>query len=362
MPLRTADLDYELPPDLIATAPADPRDSARLLVVHSSTDQLTHSHVSDLPNFLNPGDSLVVNSTRVIPARLDLRREKTGRRSEGLFLDSPAQSRWRCLLRGKLHPGETLRLLNPEGADSPFTLHLLDRDAEAWLVEPKSDDAHSTDPDAILNLVGRTPLPPYILKSRLHTSQTTPDALDRDRYQTIYADPQHNHSVAAPTAGLHFTDSLLRALTSRGISCHELILDVGMGTFKPVETETLESHPMHEERFLVPPTTLDFLRARAASPGRLVAVGTTTVRALESLPDPLPPAGPYSAATRLLISPGFRFRFVQGLMTNFHLPRSTLLALVAAMIGLDRLKAIYAEAIAHRYRFYSYGDAMLILP
>ncbi|MBI1368978.1 MAG: tRNA preQ1(34) S-adenosylmethionine ribosyltransferase-isomerase QueA [Planctomycetes bacterium] len=351
--MRIDELDYELPPELIARTPADRRDAARLLVYERGGGAMSHRVVADLPALMRPGDLLVINDTKVLPARFDAVRVRTGGKVEGLFVETRDDQMWHVLLKsgGKLGPGERLDLA---GAGE---LELItQREDGSWNAARHSE----LDTAALLDRVGRMPLPPYIRAQR-EGDETRFDALDRQRYQTVYA-RQHG-AVAAPTAGLHFTEALLADLRAMGVRIAPVTLHVGLGTFAPVRTDTLEAHDMHEERFTVPAATLAELAAARADRRRIVAVGTTTVRTLESLPPPpeLDPTQDYSAATRLLISPGFAFRYTDALMTNFHLPRSTLLALVAALTGLDRLKALYAEAIARRYRFYSYGDAMLIV-
>lgn len=352
--LATRELDYALPPGLIATRPAEPRDSARLMVVRRSAPDIAHATVRDLPEFLQQGDNLVFNTTAVVPARFQGARQSTGRTHEGLYLQTLHDGRWRCLLRGRLKAGDRLALLDRQGKLAGTEMELVESSRDGWtaVVTPPAPAS------SILNEIGFTPLPPYIIKARGHAALSDDD--DRRWYQTVYAETSQAGSVAAPTAGLHFTPGLLQRVEAGGVHRRRVTLHVGIGTFKPVEADRLADHPMHEEWFHVPPETLDILRAGSAS--RVIAVGTTTVRAMESLPQPLPEAGGWMGETRLLIAPGFPLRFVDGLMTNFHLPRSTLLALVAAFVGLDRLRELYAEAVRTRYRFYSYGDAMLILP
>ncbi|MHC5023009.1 MAG: tRNA preQ1(34) S-adenosylmethionine ribosyltransferase-isomerase QueA [Planctomycetota bacterium] len=356
-------LEYPLPERLIATRPAQPRDAARLLVLRRSSGEIEHRSVRDLPDYARPGDVMVFNDTAVTPARLIARRTDSGGRVEGLFLAERADGAWRVMLRsnGRLRPGLRLDLLDAADRRSGLTLDLIDRLGSEWIVRPTGDgDAASR-----LDATGRTPLPPYILRAR--GDDIVEDRLDRTWYQTVYADDAKRHSVAAPTAGLHFTTRLLERLDAAGITRTRVTLHVGPGTFKPIAAATLSAHEMHREWFEIPGETLQALREGGAADSggarpRVIAVGTTSVRALESLPDPVPLAGPVVGETGLLIAPPHRFRHVDGMMTNFHLPRSTLLALVAAMVGLDRIKAVYAEAIERDYRFYSYGDAMLILP
>ncbi|MEX0655660.1 MAG: tRNA preQ1(34) S-adenosylmethionine ribosyltransferase-isomerase QueA [Phycisphaeraceae bacterium] len=363
--MRAADLDYHLPDHLIATRPAEPRDAARLMVCRRDTGNVSHHHVRDLPSLdlLHRGDLLVANRTRVLPAAFHATRDATAGKVHGLYLrtlpttDDP-RPHWQVMFetRGKLQPGERITF-----TDAPATLELLEPLAPGqWRTRYLGDEPT----ESLLARVGETPLPPYIQKARKarHEPPLSPD--DPARYNTVFADVPG--SVAAPTAGLHFTDNLLRQLTVQGVHRTTLTLHVGLGTFLPIRTETLADHQIHEEWLHIPADTLDALRRTRAAGRKILVVGTTSVRALESLPDPLAPlTTDYTTHTRLFIRPdaGFQFRFTDMLLTNFHLPRSTLLALVAALpgVGLDRLKQWYDQAIAHDYRFYSYGDAMLIV-
>jgi S-adenosylmethionine:tRNA ribosyltransferase-isomerase len=354
--LSLADLDYPLDPAHIATRPAEPRDAARMMVVDRRDDRVHHQRVRDLPDWLRAGDALVVNRTRVRAARLVLRRASDGRDLEGLLAEPLDHGDWLLLARGgrRLRAGDRLLVLDPQG-QAVTTLACVEKTREGW----RTRFPAGVDVDAALERAGQTPLPPYIVKAR--GDHAEPEAFDRDRYQTVYAEDRRMHSVAAPTAGLHFTSQLLGRLQEMGVARASVTLEVGMGTFKPVESPTLSGHAMHRERYEVPASTLERLRVRrAGAPGRLVAVGTTTVRSLESLPEPLPESA-WAAESSLLIQPGHVFRHVDALMTNFHLPRSTLLALVGAFVGLDRLKRLYAMAQSEGYRFFSYGDCMLIL-
>ena len=415
--LRTADLDYPLPEDLIATTPADPRDSARLLVV-SRTDEsrLEHRTVRELPEILRPAalratmppDLMVVNSTRVLPARFKGVRTDTSGGVEGLYLrpdpsaglEVPgAAARWIVLLKMKrARPGAVVQLFNAAGVPDDLNLHLIERTAEdsgAWIVSVAraSGPCSSSESQSLLDSFGLTPVPPYILASRKKHLLSIDDGRDRSTYQTVYASaraPDGHGSVAAPTAGLHFTPELLATLESSGVLRAECSLDVGLGTFKPVETEFVEQHPMHSEWCHVPAETADLIRGMGVPPmclgssprtektragrpchGRIIAIGTTTARTLESFDSPEEMLRTPTKETRLLITPGYRFKHIDALLTNFHLPQSTLLALVAAFLtppesdpsrAIDRLKSFYAEAIRERYRFFSFGDAMLILP
>ena len=366
--MRTDALDYHLPDDLIATQAAEPRDSARLLLVRRESQTIEHHRVCDLPSLgiFEPGDLMLVNQTRVLPAQLAGIRANTGGRISGLFVEADRNKRWRVMLesRGTLMPGETIRLKSVEESVKPAELELIDSLGNGeWLAQLQDDDETA----AVLNRLGQTPLPPYIRKQRKKLGQGEITDADQDRYNTVYA--QAPGSVAAPTAGLHFTPGLLDALDQLGVHRAAVDLHVGLGTFAPVRSEHLEDHEMHHESYTVPRATLDAITAARANGNRLLIIGTTTVRALESLPDNAldPSAYPegITTSTNLFIRPdtGFQFRYTDRLMTNFHLPQSTLLALVAALpgIGLDRLIEIYQEAVAQRYRFYSYGDAMLIV-
>ena len=370
--LRTEDLAYHLPEDRIATRPAEPRDSARMLVISRSSDILEHRKVSDLPDYLVPGDALVMNKTAVIPARFLGKRTDSGGKVEGLFLEEPEAGTWRVMLKsnGRLRPDMVVELTDGEDRPSGQVIRLGKKDGDEWIVHPDSN----LSTEALLGAVGRTPLPPYIIRARGKRGdrgdrgdETVDDAQDRSWYQTVYADPDQGRSVAAPTAGLHFTPELLLTLIGKGVERLEVTLHVGPGTFKPVTTPTLENHKMHWESYEVSQETLRSLNAlqikkNSGDKVRLFAIGTTSVRTLESLPDPLPDKEALTGTTDLLIAPPYDFRYVDGLLTNFHLPRSTLLALVAALVGLERLLEVYKHAVREGYRFYSYGDAMLILP
>jgi len=341
------DLDFDLPAALIAQEPSARRDAARLLVLDRASGEIEHATIRDLPRLLEAGDLFVVNDTRVLPARLHAQRA-TGGRVEFLLLEPRADGVWEALVRcgGALGQGEVVRLADGTG------LRLLeDRGEGHWLV--RGDEADLRD---LMRTEGRMPLPPYIRRA----AQDERDVLDRERYQTVFA--RADGAVAAPTAGLHLTPALLDQLVARGVGRAAVTLHVGLGTFAPVRSERLEEHAMHSEVYEIPPETASAVRATRAAGGRIVAVGTTSVRALEASaaasPDALPTPG--RAETDLLIAPGYAFRAVDVLLTNFHLPRSTLLALVGAFAGLDSVLAAYAEAVRAGYRFFSYGDAMLI--
>ena len=351
--LRTDELDYPLDPACVATVPAEPRDSARMLIIRRSGTELVHARVSDLPEWLADGDLLVANHTKVAPVRFEGVRLGDERAVEGLFVAPVADLAWTALIKGakRLRPGDRIELVGATGDRAVVTAR--ERRDESWVID--FPDA----PTPILERVGRAPLPPYILGARRERHESIDEAIDRDRYQTVYAQALSRPSVAAPTAGLHLTPGILQRLRQQGVAWSSVELQVGLGTFKPVEAEWLDEHPMHAEWCRIDQASLDAVCATRAAGGRVIAVGTTSVRVLESLSSP-PRAGEFE--TRLMIAPGHAFRLVDGLLTNFHLPRSTLLALVGAMVGLDRLKSIYAAAQREGYRFYSYGDCMLILP
>jgi S-adenosylmethionine:tRNA ribosyltransferase-isomerase len=338
----TGDFDFDLPEELIAQVPVAERGASRLLVVDRAAGTRADRQFTDLPSLLAPGDLLVVNSTRVRHARL-LGTRPSGGPAEVLLIHPAGQDDW--IAMGKpgsaMQPGKVIALGDGIGVE---TLEV--RDDGLRRVRFVGADAA----DAIRRF-GQLPLPPYITRA--------PTDDDERRYQTVYA--AREGSVAAPTAGLHFTEGLLDQLRSRGVAIAELDLEVGPGTFKPVETERITEHPMHAERFRVPAETAAAIAATRSRGGGLWAVGTTVVRALESVAraDGTVPAG--EGETNLMIAPGHHFRAVDHLITNFHLPRSTLLMLVSAFAGHDQTMAAYAHAVAARYRFYSYGDAMCIL-
>jgi S-adenosylmethionine:tRNA ribosyltransferase-isomerase len=347
-----ASYDFDLPPERIAQEPIAERDAARLLVLRRDPAIRAHHVFRELPGLLRPGDLLVFNDTRVIPARLVGQREKTGGRWEGLFVRALANGLWELLVqtRGRPVAEETLLVEGPEGKAS-LRLELVSKTPGGrWLVRPGQEGS----PVEILSRHGRVPIPPYIRKGRA-------GAVDRDRYQTIYA--QQPGAVAAPTAGLHFTPALLEALAATGIDRAFVTLHVGPGTFQPVTVEDIRQHRVEPEWGEFPAATARALAAARARGGRVVAVGTTSVRLLESAvrdQAPQEPLAAWSGPTELTIVPPFRFRAVDALITNFHLPRSSLLLLVSAFAGRENVLAAYQEAIARGYRFYSYGDAMLI--
>lgn len=341
-------MQYELPPELIAQRPLARRDEARLLVLHRGDGRIEHRRFTDLPEYLTPRDGLVLNVTRVLPARFAALR-RTGGRIPGLFLHEDSPGRWRVLLTGagKLREGESLDFVG-----GPWTITLerrLERGECEMSVEPIDSAA------AILGMVGAMPLPPYIKRD---VGNAELDRLDREQYQTIYA--LQDGSVAAPTAGLHFTPALMEKIRSMGTSFAELVLHVGLGTFQPIEVDDLADHRMHDEAFSLSPLCVETISASRANGGRIIAVGTTSVRVLETCADERG-VRTGSGRTRLLIYPPYRFKATDALITNFHLPGSTLLALVFAFAGAEFAREAYRIAVEQRYRFYSYGDAMLII-
>lgn len=347
-PMDVSEFDYDLPADRIAQEPLPERDASKLLLLDRGTGRVSHHIFRDLPDLLDPRDLLVLNDTRVIPARVHGAKEGTGGKVEILLLEDLGEGLWECLARGRgrLRPGAGIRL---------------DEDVRG-VVESLGDServrVRFSPPDGFRRWLarwGRTPLPPYIRRP------DTPQ--DRERYQTVYA--RAEGAVAAPTAGLHFTPGLLRRLEERGIERVALTLHVGPGTFRPIRARRVEDHRMDPERTHVSAEAARRILGAVKDGRRVVAVGTTVVRTLEGRASPGPQGGcalePGWAAVSLYITPGYRFRVAGGLVTNFHLPRSTLLVLVAAFAGRERILKAYAEALHKGYRFYSYGDAMLIL-
>jgi S-adenosylmethionine:tRNA ribosyltransferase-isomerase len=319
------------------------------MVVHRNRGAIEHWHVRDLPELLRTGDALVVNNTRVVPARVLGYRLATGGRWEGLFLSAAEGGEWRlvCKTRGKLRPPEVVRLTTPSGADDVKLWLLEQSDDGVWLAHAETDEPAFS----VLDRIGRVPLPPYIRKGEMVES-------DRTNYQTVFATVAG--AAAAPTAGLHFTPELLRKLADAGIQRHEVTLHVGLDTFRPITAETLDQHKMHSEWCQISDDAAAALHAARASGGRIVAVGTTSVRVLETAAEQGALRG-WSGDTSLFIRPGRQFCAVDALVTNFHLPRTTLLLLVSAFAGADLIRRAYSDAIRQEYRFYSYGDAMLIL-
>ena len=363
--MRTADFDFNLPPELIAQRPAPRRDASRLLVLHCGSGQIEHRRFADLPDFLRAGDVLVLNDSRVIPARLHGANARTGGRFEMLLLEEQAVNDWLALLR----PAKRARVGTEIRIDAPEAIRRRGIQNPTVVVVEKHSQGQCrlrfngvSDVKNILDEVGETPLPPYIHRDHEHPE-------DRERYQTVYA--RNAGSVAAPTAGLHFTPDLLEQIRRRGVEVCFVTLHVGLGTFLPVKTESLAAHRMHEERFEMGEETAHRVNDAKRTGRRVIAVGTTSVRVLESVAAQNGGRmAKTSTKTAIFIHPPFRFQIVDGLLTNFHLPRSTLLMLVSAFAapaeangerGRDLVLAAYAAAIHERYRFFSYGDAMLLL-
>ncbi|RMF27990.1 MAG: tRNA preQ1(34) S-adenosylmethionine ribosyltransferase-isomerase QueA [Chloroflexi bacterium] len=358
--MRTDEFDYHLPPELIAQKPVEPRDASRLMVLNRADGSITHRIFREIGAYLRPGDLLVLNESRVIPARLFARKVPTGGRVEMLLLNPEGgNGRWRVLVKGRrVRPGTRLALTAGPEPESPTI------DVEATVVAEGERGERvvvfSRPVETFLEQVGVIPLPPYIHEP----------LADPERYQTVYA--RRPGSVAAPTAGLHFTPELLLALREQGVRFAYVTLHIGLDTFRPVSTERVENHKMHSEWCQLSPETASRINRAKLEGRRVVAVGTTAVRVLETAAQRAlaqcqgeacawQTVVAFEGTTDLFITPGYRFRVVDALITNFHLPRSTLLMLVAAFAGLDLIRRAYAEAIARRYRFYSFGDAMLIL-
>ncbi|HIT03166.1 MAG TPA: tRNA preQ1(34) S-adenosylmethionine ribosyltransferase-isomerase QueA [Candidatus Caccocola faecipullorum] len=344
---KTAAYDYELPKELIAQDPAEPRDSSRLMVVHRKDGSTEDRIFRDITEYLNPSDLLVLNDTRVLPARVEGVKKSSaehGAHVEIFFLHpGGAPNEWTALVR----PGRKL----PEG-----TKVALDGETEVTVGARLEDGlrtlifAKDADPLAIIHKFGKTPLPHYI----------TDTHAEPERYQTVYAKADKENSVAAPTAGLHFTPELLQKLEDRGVPHVFVTLRVGLGTFRPVKAENIADHIMHEEFCEIPPETAAAINAAKERGGRVVAVGTTVVRTLESFAQRYGKIVPGALDTRLFINPGFEFKAIDALITNFHLPMSTLLMLVSAFGGYDTMMSAYKEAVCKRYRFFSFGDSMFI--
>lgn len=348
---RLETYDYFLPPELVAQEPLAERDASRLMVVRRHDGSISHHSIRDLPELLQRGDCLVLNNSRVLPARLIGRRSATGGKWEGLFLSTTSEGVWRLIgqTRGRLQIGEKVTIPSSKacGNQPDLELRLVAREPDGvWQMEPLCGGPVVE----LLNIYGEMPLPPYI--------QRPSTEADRERYQTTYA--SRPGSVAAPTAGLHFTPELLERCRQQSVEQAEVTLHVGLGTFRPVSVEDLSQHVMHSEWCEMPHETAEHLADVRRRGGRIVAVGTTSARTLEAA---YAKAGgsAWSGETNLFIRPPYRFQAVDALLTNFHLPKSTLLMLVSAFAGIELIRRAYAEAVAQRYRFFSYGDAMLIV-
>jgi len=344
--MKTSLFNYELPPELIAQHPAERRELARMLVLHRETGSIEHRYITDMVDYLKPIDVLVLNNTKVIPARVFGKKTASGGKIELLLLEEVSPSVWKVLLKASRRPkpGDALSLCS----DKARATFLEERSQGEALIE-----IHSTRPLLeILDEEGLPPLPPYISRKEQTTEQIQ---IDKERYQTVYA--AEPGAAAAPTAGLHFTDQLLQKLQNKGVKKAELTLHVGLGTFRPVSAEKITDHKMHNERYVVPADSAQTICAAKEAGGRIVAVGSTSVRTLESLPTLSEAEG----QTDIFIYPPYSFRHVDVILTNFHLPQSTLLMMMSAFAGREQMLNAYKIAIQERYRFFSYGDCMLIL-
>ena len=341
--MKVSDFDYELPEELIAQTPLDKRDESRLLVYHRATKTMEHRVFRDIAEYLNSGDCLVINDTKVIPARLLGEREDTGGKMEFVLLRREEGDTWRVLVK----PGKRAHI----GTRFVFGNGLLK--AEVLSVTEEGGRIvrffYEGVFEEVLDQVGLMPLPPYIHE----------ELKDKDRYQTVYA--KYKGSAAAPTAGLHFTPELLERLTDKDVVIARITLHVGIGTFRPVKVEDVQDHIMHKEVYQVTEQAAMQINAAKASGKRIISVGTTSLRTLESVADGNGAVHAGSGETGIFIYPGYRFKIVDALITNFHLPKSTLLMLVSALAGREEMLAVYREAISLRYRFFSFGDAMFII-
>lgn len=341
--MKTSDFDYELPEELIAQTPMEPRDHSRLLVYHRADGRVEHLHFYDLPRFLRKGDVLVINETKVIPARLLGEKEDTGVPVELLLLKRLERDVWEALVR----PGRRLK----PGAVCTFGNGLL----KAEIIESAEDGGRKVRFlydgvfEEILDRLGQMPLPPYIHEK----------LQDKTRYQTVYA--REEGSAAAPTAGLHFTPQLLDSIRAMGVDIVPVVLHVGLGTFRPVKVEDVSQHHMHVEHYQVSPEAAERINRARAKGGRCICVGTTSVRTLETVTGEDRQVQAQSGDTGIFIMPGYNFHATDALITNFHLPQSTLLMLISALMGREEALRVYREAVQERYRFFSFGDAMLIL-
>lgn len=339
--MQLSEFDFPFDPSLIATQPILPRDHARLLVLQLCDRSLAHRRIDELPDLLHSGDLLVVNNTKVLAARVAGRKRPSGTEVEILFVKDRGDAIWDVLIKGTFRPGQIIEM----GADASAVV--VERGVTGTTVRVES----AIPWPEWLRQHGRMPLPPYLKRA--------PTDQDREWYQTLFA--QHEGAIAAPTAGLHFTQELLTRLQQRGIGLTTVTLHVGIGTFKPVTVEQVEDHRMGAEWVEVGTEAVRAIEQVRAAGGRIIAVGTTAVRALETAALAEGRIKPYRGETDMFMTPGFSFKAIDGLLTNFHLPRTTLLMLVSALAGTEFLRQAYAEAVRERYRFYSYGDAMLIL-
>lgn len=340
--MKTSDFYYDLPKELIAQTPVEPRDSSRLMLVDRSTGEISHRHFYEIIDNLNPGDLLVANDSRVLPARIYGVKDETGARVEFLLLRQLTGNRWETLCK----PGKKAR----EGASFTFGDGLL----KATVAEVKDDGNRIVDFEcdenffATLDKIGQMPLPPYI----------TEELKDKERYQTVYS--HELGSAAAPTAGLHFTTELMQRIKDKGVSIAYVTLHVGLGTFRPVKVDDVTNHKMHSEHYEIPEETARLINETKKNGGRVIAVGTTSCRTLESVASFYGEIKPCEGFTDIFIYPGYKFKVLDGLITNFHLPESTLIMLVSAFAGYDNVMNAYKTAVEEKYRFFSFGDAMFI--
>jgi len=348
--MHLSDFNYELPDNLIAKTPTPERDKSRLMVLDRKTGSITHSRFYELSRHLPKNALVVVNDTRVVPARFVGRKKFSGGKLEVLFLRHISGETWEVMVKGKVHVSTQVVLVR--GKMSGTLTKCLDNGR--WLMEVEAEE----DVYSIMESEGKIPLPPYIRKQRGKVTELKREKDDRERYQTVYADKRG--AVAAPTAGLHFTKGLFAELESSGIEVVKITLHVGMGTFSPVRSENVLNHTMESESYIIPECSAEIINKAKKSGKKIVAVGTTTTRALESVSKENGEVVAGSGESNLMIIPGYRFKVVDALITNFHLPKSTLLLLVSAFAGKEHIFAAYEEAIREQYRFYSYGDGMLI--
>lgn len=340
--MKTSDFYYDLPKELIAQTPVEPRDSSRLMLLDRSTGEISHRHFYEIIDSLNPGDLLVANDSRVLPARIYGVKDETGARVEFLLLRQITGNRWETLCK----PGKKAR----EGASFTFGDGLL----RATVAEVKDDGNRIVDFEcdenffATLDKIGQMPLPPYI----------TEELKDKERYQTVYS--HELGSAAAPTAGLHFTTELMQRIKDKGVSIAYVTLHVGLGTFRPVKVDDVTNHKMHSEHYEIPEETARLINETKKNGGRVIAVGTTSCRTLESVASFYGEIKPCEGFTDIFIYPGYEFKVLDGLITNFHLPESTLIMLVSAFAGYDNVMNAYKTAVEEKYRFFSFGDAMFI--
>ena len=341
--MKTSDFYYDLPKELIAQIPVEPRDSSRLLVLDRKSGKITHKHFYDIIDYLHEGDLIVANDSRVLPARIYGIKEETGARVEFLLLHQISGNRWETLCK----PGKKAK----EGARFVFGDGLL----SATVTEVKDDGNRVVDFDcdenffAVLDKIGKMPLPPYI----------TEELTDQERYQTVYS--HELGSAAAPTAGLHLTNALMDKIREKGVKIAYVTLHVGLGTFRPVKVDDVTNHKMHSEHYEIPEETAKLIQETKQNGGRVIAIGTTSCRTLESVATQCGEIKPCEGFTDIFIYPGYEFKVLDGLITNFHLPESTLIMLVSAFAGYDNIMNAYKTAVEEKYRFFSFGDAMVIL-